>query len=179
MYSFVTKIFQFELKQIFNKIKTKVLSYIVWIYTSWNEYFVDYTISHLRYRSDSLEGQIYTSKRKTSHQKDHKHFRRIAYPKGFVQKGDHQKDVFHEISHLQSFYYMIHGSGLKAERGMTRSKKGTDKSKRLLNPQTATFSLLCYFQRLRKKAASSLASLRLVDQRGTRLKIYKLQRIEF
>ena len=50
---------------------------------------------------------------------------------------------------------------------------------KLVNHQTTTFSLLCYFQRLRKKATFSLSNLRLVDQRGSRFKICKFQWIYF
>ena len=74
---------------------------------------------------------------------------------------------------------MIQGSSSKVKCEVTRSKRSTDKSEKLVNYQTATFSLLCYFQRLRKKLTSSLSSLRLVDQRGSRLKICKLQQIYF
>ena len=99
----------------------------------------------------------------------------MTHPEGYIQKGDHQKDVSHEVLHLQSFFYTIQGSDSKVKYDVTRSKRSADKSEKLVNYQTDTFPLMCYFQRLRKKAAYSLSSFRLVDQRDSRLKIYKLQ----
>ena len=105
--------------------------------------------------------------------------RRMIYPEGSIQKVDHRKDASHEVDHLQSFFYMIQGLGSKVKCDVIRSKRSTNKSEKLVNHQTTTFPLLCYFQRLRKKVTSSLSSLRPVDQRGSRLKICKLQRIYF
>ena len=67
----------------------------------------------------------------------------------------------------------------RVKHDVTRSKRSANKFEKLVNHQTAIFLLRWYFQRLRRKATSSLSSLRLVDQKGTRLKICKLQRIFF
>ena len=115
------------------------------------------------------------SKRKTSHKKAHRLFRRMTHPEGYVQKGDHQKDASHEVPHLQNFFYTFQQSYSKIKYYVIRSKRSADKSEKLVNYQIATFPLLCYFQRLRKKATSSLSSLRPVDQQCSRVKIYKLQ----
>ena len=67
----------------------------------------------------------------------------------------------------------------KVKYDLTRSKRSTDKFEKLVNTSTTIFRLLCHFYMLKKKAVSSLFNLRLVDQRGTRLKICKLQRSYF
>ena len=79
------------------------------------------------------------SKRKTSHQKDHRHFKRIIYSKGYVQNGDHQKVEPLEIPHPQSFFCTIQGSFSKVKCSMTKCKRSADKSEKLVNYQIASF----------------------------------------
>ena len=81
--------------------------------------------------SITLEGR-------TSHQKDHRCITRMNYPESYVQKGDDWKVTILEVPHPQSFLCTIQGSISKVKRDVTRSKRSTDKSKKLVNYQ-------CYF----------------------------------
>ena len=87
----------------------------------------------------------------------------MTYPEGYVQKGDHQNNASHELPHPRSFFNTIQRLDSKAKYDVTRFKRSTDKSEKLVNHQIDTFPLWCYFQKLRKKAASSMSILRLVD----------------
>ena len=59
--------------------------------------------------------EFMTSEGSKCHQKDHRCIRKRDYPKGYVQKGDHQKDASHEVPHPQSFFYMVQGSISKSQ----------------------------------------------------------------
>ena len=108
-------------------------------------------ISLSRSISKSLERYIYIIIRKSRHQKDNKHFRRMNYLEGFDQKGDLQKVDLHEVPHPQSFFYTTHGSFLKVKLDKTISKRCNDKFEKLVD-STASFLLWKCSYFLRKKA---------------------------
>ena len=56
--------------------------------------------------------------------------------------------------HLQSFFYMIQGSFSKVKCDMTRYKRSTDKSEKLVNHQTTSFFLLWWYLYLLRKKES-------------------------
>ena len=140
---------------------------------------MEYMISRLRNILESSEGWTYTIWREISLKKVYRPLRRMTHLEDSIQKGDHQNDASHKVPHLQSFFNMIQESDSKSQMWCDRIQKRCWWVEKLVNHQTAAFLLLWYFQRLKKKATSSLSSLRPVDQRSSRLKICTLQRINF
>ena len=79
------------------------------------------------------------SERKTSHQKDHRRFRRINYIEDYVQKGDYQKVKPLEVPHPQSFFCMIQGLFSKVKCDITGYKESINQSEKLVTYQMASF----------------------------------------
>ena len=98
------------------------------------EHFVTFMIyltqeTHQKvYKGDSI-----TSEGSISHQKDHRCIRRRIYPKGYVRKCDNLKVAILKEPQPQSFFYIIQRSIQKVKRDLTRSKRSTDKSEKLVN----------------------------------------------
>ena len=151
-----------EMRIISHKVKSSYI-YLTYILQEKNFLSKGSMIYLLRSISRSPEGYIYVIRRKSFHQKGHKHFRKMNCPEGYVQKSDHQKVDSHEITHLQSFFCTIHWLLLKVKCDKTRSKRNADNSEKLVTINGYFFLLWWCFTCWERKQHIFLFGLKPMD----------------